>query len=558
MKTRSFFSLKTLGALAAAWCALGLQAQELSLTVTDLPISKNAKKSGMYVQTVHTTEDQLAMFISYDVKKDLGFDVITFDKSGKVVRSAEELASSGAASKYGITIPEPGKVSVPGAGREVVAVVGSIGAVGKMKLRKGTFEPKYASSVDYSTFGMYSVTTYTPVLRGFKFEEREEVKTDLSVNILTLFPKDEEIERDYNIIEGMVTGVAGYIPANSSAAFIGTIIEKVDIKNPSEYANNRLIHGVLDGKSLSFTKETVTVFPYAHLKVTNGVTAEGNRAVLLAANRVATTYAPQRQWAPSSPKLMALVSIDKAGNLVDNVSWESASTRGSFALGAAKGSTYVLGLINNSHDGYYRMDLGKLTDLQVTKISKGAVEYNKTFSLEELGAKLVGKGKLKLNGTIWCSGFTDLPNGDLMAFFASPTEYFMVQFTSGGELKATYLAERVPGKELLHLDNLVHIQGDDVFVVFREQSPAIAQGVTKSFGRNATSYVKDVNFTRIDEVMAYASVVKISPKAQTISSPVSTGSDVILGSYPLIDRDGGGLLMPARDAKGNYKIISVQ
>lgn len=551
MKIKIFLSFVT-----ASIFALNVSGQELKLKMTDLPISKQAKKSGMYVETVIKDDNSYSTFISYDLKKQLGFDVITFDKTGNVVSNSEEIASSETGEKYGIKIPSPGKIEVPGSGQSVLAIVGSVGVLGKFKVKKGTFEAKYATSVDYGG----NITTYTPVLRGFKFDEKEEIKTDFRAGMFAINPKDGEIERNYNIIENMVNNVVGYIPANSSTAFLGAIVEKVSVKDPTEYSGNRLIHGVFDGKTMSFTKENITIFPHAiTLPISKVTTPEGNKAVLVSALKVVTTYAPQRKWISSNPKLMSVLSIDKEGNLADSITWESKSVRGNFTLTANNEATYVLGLINNGHDGFYRFDIGKVTDLQLTKIKSGKLEYNKVFSMEEMASKLAGgKGKLKLNSSIWCSGMRDLPNGDILALFASPSDYFMVQFTPSGELKATYTANRVSGKDLFHRDNLVHVSGDHVYIVFREQDASIAQGVSKSFVRNSSSYMKDLNFSRTDELMAYANVVKINSKDLTISKPVEISDYVLLGDYPIFDGADGSILLIGRKLRGDYKVFAVK
>jgi hypothetical protein len=553
MKIKQIFTLITVAILS-----LNLSGQDLKLKEVDLPISKKAKKSGMYVETVVKDDNAYSTFISYDLKKQLGFDVITFDKKGNVLINTEEIATAETGAKYGIKIPSPGKIDVPGAGQSVLAVVGSVGVLGKFKVKKGTFEPKYATSVDYGG----NITTYTPVLRGFKFVEKEAIKTDFTAGMFVINPKDGEIERNYNLIEGMVNNVVGYIPATGSTAFLGAIVEKVSIKEPTEFAGNRLLHGVFDGKTMRFTKENITVFPHAvTIPISRVTTPEGNKAVLVSALKVVTTYAPQRKWIASNPKLMSVLSIDKEGNLADSITWESKSVRGNFALTANDDATYVLGMINSSYDGFYRFDIGKVTDLQVTKIQAGKLVFNKTFSIEEMASKLAGskgKGKLKLNSTIWCSGFKDLPNGDILALFASPSDYFMVQFSTAGELKASYTAKRVDGKDLFHKDNLVHVSGDHVYIIFREQSAAIAQGVSKSFSRNSNTYMKDLSFSRIDELMTYANVVRINPKDMTITNPVEINDYVLLGDYPIFDGDDGAVLLTGRKLKGDYKVFAVK
>ena len=55
-----------------------MQAQKLNVKDIEMPISKEAKKKGMYVNTTLTDEGNIRTFISYDLKKRLSRYIFVF------------------------------------------------------------------------------------------------------------------------------------------------------------------------------------------------------------------------------------------------------------------------------------------------------------------------------------------------------------------------------------------------------------------------------------------------------------------------------------------------
>ncbi|MCF8370837.1 MAG: hypothetical protein K9H64_04390 [Bacteroidales bacterium] len=535
-------------------------AQKLSADFVDVPVSKNAKKKGMYVSTTMTKDGQIQSFISYDLKKKgVGFDVVTFDKSGKLLDTKEEIGDKTAASKYGIEIPEPGTIQNPADGKEVIWLRKDL--MQKLTADKGHFEAQYASSKEYGEY----VTTYTPVFKGYKFISGEKVKHDLNVRPM-IFNMEEaaDLQNMYTLLvdfKAMYGGSSTYIPIDGQVGFAGIIQEKISIKNPSPYNFNRIMTGVFDGKTFSFKNENIFELHYAAMQVCNADLGNGIKGALLAPLNSPTSQKDANKYLAKGKNYVTLLSIDSQGNLVDNVTFTSKSVRGVFGAYPNDGSTYVFGFLNADHDKFYRPDIGKFTHFQITQLKDNKEVFTKAYSVEDLENKLKvpagEKSKFKFNTKILnIIRMETLPNGDLLLLVQTPEEYALIQFSPNGDLGAFYRVEK-PDKELSGYDILIETIGKEVLVLFRFQNPGIAMGIKSSVSRGA-GYMKNITFSRVDELMTYGRFVKLNPETKSMSEPVDILKDVMLGSDPLIQGEDGKFLIFARDAKRNYKTIIVQ
>lgn len=537
-------------------CASTAMSQKLKTAEVELPTSKDASKKGMYVSTTLTKDNTINTYVAYDLKKGaLGFDVATVDLSGKLVGSASEVAGNGAAEKYGITIPDPDMVENPAKGQRVLRLVTANGVLGKLKVEEGSFEPKYATATDYGP----NVITYTRVLRGYRFAPDDSHDSDMRLNIYAAHATPEnDIERSFNIIEGLLPTTVAYMPATGVIGFLG---KDARFDKDSPNAHNVLISGQFDGKTKSFTNVKEHVLDYNVSLVTTGYTDDGKRSVLASAVNAPTTIGAHKKWQADGVPYMTYMTFDTEGNVKDNVTFKSKSIRGNFGVTAFDGAHYVVSLVNSGHDGYYRADIGKATDFQIVKIQNGSVAAQEVVSLED-AEKLVkapgGKGgKLKVKQLAFTK-YEKAPNGDILAYSFEGSQYVVIQFDANAKLKAIYTIERVPGKELFPTGVQSIAVGGDLYVLFREQSVAIAQGVTKSFSRSTASYMKNVNFSRVDELICYGTIVRLNAAGLSLSEPVDVADDVILGETPLIPGADGLLLVPTRDTKRNYKMLTIR
>lgn len=550
MKT-NYVKILTLTALVSV--ASVATAQKLQLKEVEIPTSKAVKKKGMYVNTTLTKEGDIRSYVAYDQKNgDLGFDVLTVSASGKVKETANEIASKASQVKYGIEIPEPNTVINPGKGVEVVRLVGSSGMLGKLKIEDGHFEPKYATSIEYGEY----VTTRTSILRGYKFKDDNKTESDMRLNIYAAHCEPgADLERNYSILEGVVSFTVGYFDRNAIIAFVGTDARnnKKDSPNSSQ---NVIISGQFNGKTKSFSNIKEHVMEYNQNAVANGYDGKGNRTILVAALNAPSSVAAHKKWQAKGIQYMSFLSFDTESNLIDKVTFESKSIRGNFAVYGHKNANYVLGSVNGSHTGYYRFDVGSPSDFQIVKIVGSEVVQQKTFSMDQLAEKLITpggkKGKLKYKD-IKFKGFEEAPNGDLLAYAQSAKEYIIYQFDTDANMKVVYI---IPAYGAGYAIQTMQSNGD-LYVMFREQSGEISQGIKKKISRGA-GYMKNTNFSRVDEVMTYGRIVKINAANQSCTEYVDIIGDVILGENSMFKGADGELMLPTRDSKKNYKVAIIK
>lgn len=543
--------LREKGAVLLLLLASVAYSQKLKIEEVEFPLSKDAKKKGMYISTVQQEDGNIYTYVAYDLKKGtLGFDMVAVDNTGKVVSSASEVVTPEVEKKYNIVVPDPDAVENPAKGRNVMRVITANGVLGKLKVETGYFEPKYGTASEtYANF-----VAYWKVLRGFKFVGNNTIDSDTKLNVFAAFSSPENnVQATYPILEGLLPNTVAYLYEDGEISFLG---KNAQFDKDSPNAHNVVITGMFDGRTKSFKNMKETVLEYNINNVTSGYSANGNRAVLLSTLNAPTTIKEHKKWQADGVPYMTYIAFDAKGNVTENVTFKSKSVRGNFGLYGYNNANYVIGSVNGDHDGYYRMDVGKPSDLQITKIVNGAVEKQEVYSMDQIAdmAKTYGDKAVKLKyKELTFSSYQPLANGDFLAFADSPTENLIFQIGADAQLKAVYQLNRVPGKDLTRYGVQTLANGDDLYILFREQAPGMAMGVYKSISRGA----KSVSFSTVDELMTLGSVVKLNTRTMTVSESADFDEDVILGSQPMFLSNSGGVLLPTRDSKGSYKMVSV-
>ena len=536
-----------------------LQAQKLQRTDIPIALSPAAEKKGMYVtSTLNKDGNFIQTFVAYDTKKDeLGFDVATVDLNGKLNGVVSEKASPETALRYGITIPPPNTVKNPAQGLKIVRLVTSNGVLGKLKVEEGNFEPKYRTDVDAGTY----VITYTPVLRGFKFNPTSSVESEMRLNIFAAHTDPgSDIERSYTILEGLIPNTIGYYDLNAAISFIGKD-SRFDKNSPN--FQNVLISGRFDGKSKSFVDTKELVLDYNLTKVADGFDGKGNRAVLVSTVNAPTTIGAHKKFNAGGRQVMTYVTFDTRGNVMENVTFESASVKGNFGIYGAKDATYIIGSINGNHDGYYMPMVGKPTLFQIVKIQNNKVTAQVKTTLEELQSMVVtpeGK-KAKLDyGDLAFWKFQETGTGDHLVFTQYPGGMVIFQFNPDAKINGVYSIGRVEGKELFQTGITTANSESGMWLLLTEQSVGIALGLKMSVGRYEGGLQRDVNFSRVDEIMNFGKIVKLDPVGHTLSESIDINEQVILGADPMFLGAKGELLLPVRDMRGkkNYSIVTIK
>lgn len=523
--------------------------QILKVSETEMPLSKAASKKGMYVNTTLTDDNNIQTFVSYDIKKGgLGFDVITISPSNKLIDNKSEIASSETEAKYNIHIPEPGKVNWPGEGEKVLKLSQAAGVAGYLKVSSGTFEPVY--KIYSSTTGY--VTTHTRVLKGYKFKEKSKSKSDMKLTVYgTNAEKGVNLEENYLILNQVFSMKVGYFKKGARIAFIG---KNAQWDKDSPNGSNVIISGIFDGKTSQFTNINEHVLDYNVIKVTSGNDGE-NTLVLLSTLNAPSSVKAWAKYQAKGKHYQTLMSLDKEGNVTENITFQSKSSRGNFAVYAEGDEKYVLGNINGNHEGYYRADVGGATHFQITVIKDGAVAKQEEISIEDLSNLVITpggkKGKLKLRD-IKFTDFRALPSGDKIAFATGQKYYYGFQFDSNAKINQVYMIERIPEAGAGIAMETFNRSDNEMYVVFK--SP-LYRGFKKNYGYGLLA--KNITFSRVDDALTFARIVKINTDKKSCSEEYDVMPNMIVGEDTFFKGSNGELLFPTKDKKGQYKMIKI-
>ena len=537
--------------------SLSAQGQELQRTDVDLPISKTAKKKGMYVATTLDAEDNITTYISYDLKKkQLGFDAIRVSPSGELIGVESEVYEGGEInSKYNITIPSTSTISYPNGDQNALRLVTASGVLGSMKIEKGYWEPSYATSVEYGEY----YTSYTSVFRGFKFKEDETFKSGNKINIIATHVRPEEnIAWNYMIVQGAFKiGTVGFLSTNGSIAYVG---KDVQLYKEGKYSSNVLSTGKFDGPSREFTNQNQVVLDYNFSKAVDGWANNGDRSVLLAPLNAPTSSKELNQYQAKGTPYLTFITFDLNGDVDQNITFEGKSVRGNFGIFGMDDANYMIGSVNGDHDGYYRADVGKPSHLEIVRFANNEITHQTVYSYDELESNVITPGgkkaKLKFKDIKFFS-YIKAPNGDILAFAADRKSYIIFQLSaSTGELQALYLLEKGDMEETYDVGlQSVEVDGK-MYLLFRQQNGAIAQGLSKGVSRGA-GYMKNINFSRVDDMMTFGKLYLFDPSAKQLSEEIDFMDEVILGEEPMFVGDDNKLILPLRDFKRRYSMAVI-
>lgn len=528
--------------------------QELAMTETEIDLSKEAAKHGWYAGTYLINDGGARVFYLWAKKKKRAMDVYDFSQSGEFATMEEGIEDEASLmSKFDIEIPDDGESNFK-TYSDVLLLRTDL--IGRLVADKGYIRPNYDDSFD------------PPFFTGYEFESEEKLKPDMRIMPLAFIPIGETMS-DITVEGGIKRVVAGtsqetVLMGDATALVTGIVREKVSIKDPSPYNNNRLACQMISGEDLSILDENIYELPFACQPVSVG-TIKNDIALLFS-----TLQAPNNQaeakllnMQGEDRKFMHYARVNDIGELVDSVRFRSNSVRGAFSMLTNDEDVYVLGFINNKHDGWYRWDAGKVTDLQITKISGGGIAYNNAISIDALEASMaIPEGeKVKFNitsngenGSLRFNEVKPLSNGDLLFIGQSPKEYFAVQVGSDGTFKKYYQINRIDD-DFIQYDLQVIDHGGNILLVIMEQPGDVTQGVHYSATRSTRRVV------RVDDIYTKGRVVKLDPASMTLSNQVDIGDKkyYMVGSEPCLMKDGNDeIFITGSDRKKNLYMITLK
>ena len=511
----------------------------------------------MYVATTLDKDQNVTTYISYDLKKgQLGFDALAVSSSGEFLGVESVVYEGGDIDpKYNISIPSSDYISYPNGDRNALRLVTASGVLGSMKIEKGQFEPSYATSVDYGAY----YTSYTSVFRGFKFKEDETFKAGNKINIISTHIRPEEnIEKNHSIIEGAFKiGTVGFLSTNGKIAYVG---KNPQLYKEGKYASNVLSTGLFNGPTREFTNQNQVVLDYNFVKAVDGFANNGDRALLLAPLNAPTSSSELNKYQAKGVPYLTFITFDLNGDVDQNITFQGKSVRGNFGVFGSGNANFMISSVNESHDKYYRFDVGKPTHLEIVRFENNALTHQNTYSYEEMGSMVTAPGgkkaKMKFKDIKFID-YLEAPNGDILAIAAGPKQYIVFQInTSDGSLAAAYYIEKGDVEETFDVGVQSVEVGDALYVLFRQQNGGISQGVKKSVSRGA-GYMKNVNFSRVDDMMTFGKLVLIDPSKKSCSNELDFMDDVILGDEPMFKGSGNKLILPLRDFKRKYSVAVI-
>lgn len=404
-----------------------------------------------------------------------------------------------------------------------------------MKLNRGTIKKNY-------TLGVYT---------GMEFVKEESIKPKTG-DIWRIQPGGYKSLSDMDALateNGFYQDLQKYgnpllMPANSTLLAAGVIQEKVSLKSDQEYASNRVAVLSMNGMNFDDMQYETYILPYTALTITSGLGQDDNLCSLFAPlNGPTTLKSLKHLYWKDKRDYFTVMRFDDQRQLVDSVSFTGKIMWGDFQIINGQGSTYVLGKGNADFSGWFRgLAYKKITGIQVVKIKDGQTLYNNMFNEDEMTSKLVGSGskKVKFNLYVPRNNFdeiVDLPNGDTFIIGHTPLEFYALQLSAGGELKAFYLLP-LGEKDKVNIMNYQYmLKNNDLILVVNLQPVELSTNakVETSYSKlPAGGSITTTTVKKLNEVFMQSMVYRINPEQATISNALAfDGKEFYtMGSFP--------------------------
>jgi len=407
-----------------------------------------------------------------------------------------------------------------------------------MKLYRGTIQKNYV-------LGVYT---------GMEFEKEESIKPKTG-DIWRITPGGYKSLSDIDALatsNGFYGDLEKYgnpllMPADATLLAAGVITEKVSLKSDQEYAANRVAVLTMNGMDFDDMEYDIYMLPYTAATIISGLGQDDNLCSLFAPSNGPTTLKSLKHlyW-KHNKEHFTLMRFTDDRKLVDSVSFPSKLMLGDYSILNGQGSTFVLGKGVANSDGWYKwFAYKKLSGFQITKIKDGVVQYSKLFNQEEIESKLVWPGdkKVKFKLTIpnnYIKEVLELPNGDGLILGHSPIEFYALQLSSSGELKAFYLFPLGENGKL-GIINYQYMEKDNDLILVINLQPAefstdakVSTNITKFGGAGVTTTITTTTVKKLNEVFMQSMVYRLNPAETKVSDALALdGKEFFpMGSFP--------------------------
>lgn len=407
-----------------------------------------------------------------------------------------------------------------------------------MKLYRGTIKKNY-------TLGVYT---------GMEFVQEESIKPKAG-DIWRITPGGYKSLSDYDALatsNGFYQDLQKYgnpllMPANATLLAAGVITEKISLKTDQKYASNRVAVLTMNGMNFDDMEYDTYLLPFTAATVISGLGQDDNLCSLFAPLNGPTNLSSLKHYYwKDNKEHFTVMRFNDQRKLVDSVSFQSKLMWADYQILNGHGSTYVLGKGNTDFSGWYRgLAYRKLNGMQITKIKDGKVLFSKMFDDDVISDKLVGAGgkKVKFNLYIPRNDFDeilDLPNNETLIIGHTPLEFYALQLSPMGDLKAFYLIP-LGEKDKLNIMNYQYMmKNSDLILVVNLQpvelstAASVETSSTKVAGAGVVTTITTTTVKKLNEVFMQSMVYRLTPSQTKLSNALAFDGKkyFTMGSFP--------------------------
>ncbi len=537
LKMTNWSRIITLFLLCNAFTVAGLDAQGLKVVSDVTAELTKTSRSGIYGGTFILGNHAKVIYVSST--NDEGAQVEEYDFSlngGGPVIEDRFISSDSAFKTLPWYMPKSQVEKIADTNGKWLKATRAFGS--GMKLWRGSIKKHYV-------LGVYT---------GMEFLEEEAIKPKTG-DIWRITPGGYKSLSDFDALatsNGFYNDLDKYgnpllMPANSTLLAAGVITEKVSLKSDQKYASNRVAVLTMNGMNFEDMQYETYLLPYTASTITSGLGQDDNLCSLFAPlNGPTTLKSLKHLYWKENKEHFTVMRFNDQRKLVDSASFQSKLMWGDYQILNGNGSSFVLGKgdAKNGHKfgGWYKGYVyKKVTGIQVVKIKDGNSVYTKLFTEEDLVNKIVDAGgkKVKFGMYVPRNNFSEvvnLPNGDDLIIGYTPLEFYALQLSSTGDLKAFYLIPLGKQDELNLLNYQYMLKNDHLILVANLQPVAFSTDakVDVDVHRGAGIKITTTTVTKLNEVFMQSYVYRINTaQAKITDMKAFDGKEFYpMGSYP--------------------------
>lgn len=587
-------------------------AQKLTITETEVKLSKDAKKAGSYFGGGydHNNKATVAIFHYANNKEGVLFDVYQFNNANKAVEPKEGLTVDELAGylKYQSTDTDQKQdfgrkydgqratlVRSNFIGRDIVIEKGYLNhesiLVVQAKNMSNPFTKSSAWQVDKLLF---KSDKKEKVKLGFmpmgslvfegQYEEEVLAKLQEASNegpssggtgIFALGGAlADQVKAGSSAVKASLN--AAFMQDNGKAVMMGRVVEKVNMKNPAPWNNNRLRVAVVDGGAMEVEEKETYVFPFAFIPAETKAIKNYQQlvALLVPLNSPNTVKeAKQYQMDKENRNRVMVTVINNRGELVDTVQYRSAGNNGKYSIVEEGNAIYIPAVLNAKAGGFYNGHVPKPTHIQFTKVENGKLIYNNSYDFSAISNKVLSpKGKkiskLKV-GDVRFQEHKKLRNGDMVFFAVDQAYFYAYQVGSSGELKHVYVTDRYDAKGKVVDSQFIEHGNDKLLWMTRETPEGVSDtdiNVSESLSSHNDGFTRTQTTTatatprNILEIKAVVKISAVNPYNGTIGEELQVGGKdyLVVGDSGYLIDGMGAMVMIGFDVSKRKSLYAIK